>query len=64
MTSWNDFAQAATELTTRVEHLLASHKHHTIATVRRNGAPRISGTEVQFADGQLSFAKMSAHDSA
>jgi hypothetical protein len=32
---------------------MTSRKHLTMATLRRNGAPRISGTEVEFADGQL-----------
>ena len=37
---------------------MASRKHLTMATLRRDGSPRISGTEVEFADGQLSIASM------
>ncbi len=38
--------------------LLASRKHLTMATLRRDGSPRISGTEVEFADGQLRIGSM------
>lgn len=30
-----------------------------MATVRRDGSPRISGTEIQFVEGQLRFGMMS-----
>lgn len=33
-------------------------KHLTMATLRRDGSPRISGTEVQFRDGQLQIGSM------
>ena len=59
MTSWQDFVDAAPELASRVQGLFVAHKHHTIATVRRDGAPRISGTEIQFEDGHLCFGMMS-----
>lgn len=38
--------------------LLASRKHLTMATLRRDGSPRISGTEVEFAGGQLRIGSM------
>lgn len=59
VTTWGDFAGSAPELAARVEALFARHKHHTMATVRRDGSPRISGTEVQFARGRLHFGMMS-----
>ena len=37
---------------------MAKRKHLTMATVRRDGSPRISGTEVEFADGQLWIGSM------
>src|ERR1044072_3364016 len=37
---------------------LASRKHPTTATLRRDGSPRISGTEIQFAGGQLQIGSM------
>jgi len=41
-----------------VRALLASRKHLTMATLRRDGSPRISGTEIEFADGQLRIGSM------
>ena len=38
--------------------LLASRKHLTMATLRRDGSPRISGTEIEFAGGQLRIGSM------
>lgn len=37
---------------------MAARKHLTMATLRRDGSPRISGTEVEFADGQLRMGSM------
>ena len=34
-------------------------RHKTIATLRADGSPRISGIECQFADGDLGFGSMS-----
>jgi len=41
-----------------VRSLLTSRKHLTMATLRRDGSPRISGTEIEFADGQLGIGSM------
>lgn len=38
---------------------MSSRKHLTMATLRRDGSPRISGTEVKFVDGQLEIGSMS-----
>jgi Pyridoxamine 5'-phosphate oxidase len=37
---------------------LEAHGHKTIATLRRDGSPRISGTEAQFRDGELWIGSM------
>ena len=58
MPSWTDFEQAAPELARQVRERLDAHVHKTIATVRRDGAPRISGTETTFADGELWIGSM------
>jgi hypothetical protein len=58
MASWTDFEQAAPELAQRVRERLDAHKHKTIATLRRDGAPRISGTESAFAEGELWIGSM------
>jgi hypothetical protein len=39
---------------------MTSRKHLTMATLRKDGSPRISGTEVEFADGQLQIGSMPA----
>jgi len=59
MTSWADFEDAEPEFARRVRELFTSHKHHTMATIRRDGSPRISGTEVDFSDGELVLGVMS-----
>lgn len=38
--------------------LLASRKHLTMATLRRDGSPRISGTEIEFAGGEMRIGSM------
>ena len=38
--------------------LLEAHKHLTLATLRRDGSPRISGSEIMFAEGELWFGSM------
>jgi Pyridoxamine 5'-phosphate oxidase len=38
--------------------LLEAHVHKTIATLRADGAPRISGIEAKFIDGDLWFGSM------
>ncbi len=37
---------------------MTSRKHLTMATLRRDGSPRISGTEVELVDGQLRLGSM------
>ena len=38
--------------------MFAMGRHKTIATIRSDGAPRISGIECDFADGELKFGSM------
>ena len=58
MASWSEFEAAAPEFAGRVRALMSSRKHLTMATLRRDGSPRISGTEVQFVDGRLEIGSM------
>ena len=58
MPSWTEFEAAAPELAERVRSRLDAHVHKTLATVRRDGAPRISGTETAFAEGDLWIVSM------
>jgi hypothetical protein len=59
VTSWGEFAAAEPQFASRVRGLMRSRKHLTMATLRRDGSPRISGTEVQFAGDQLHIGSMS-----
>jgi hypothetical protein len=58
MTTWRDVEQAAPEFAQRVRALFDAHKHKTIATLRADGAPRISGIEASFEGGELTFGSM------
>ena len=58
MPSWNDVASEAPDLAERVQARFTSAKHHTLATLRRDGAPRISGTEVVFNLGEAWLGSM------
>jgi hypothetical protein len=53
MPSFSEFEQAAPDLARAVRVRLEARTHHTLATLRRDGAPRISATECRFADGEL-----------
>jgi hypothetical protein len=58
MASWSDFQAAAPELAEVVRARLDAHAHKTLATVRRDGSPRISGTETALKDGELWIGSM------
>jgi hypothetical protein len=58
MTAWQDFERAEPEFAQRVRALFDARRHKTIATVRADGSPRISGIEVSFEDGDLTFGSM------
>lgn len=58
MASWGEFETAEPDFANRVRKLMTSRKHLTMATLRRDGSPRISGTEVEFTDGQLRIGSM------
>jgi hypothetical protein len=56
--AWSEFEAEAPELAARVRERLDAHGHKTIATIRRDGSPRISGTETEFSDGELWIGSM------
>ena len=58
MATWSEFAAAAPALAERVKERFDAHKHKTMATIRKDGGPRISGTECQFQDGELFIGSM------
>lgn len=58
MSSWQEFERQAPGLAATVRALFDAHKHKTLATIRKDGSPRISGTEVDFRDGELWLGSM------
>lgn len=58
MATWATILAAEPEFAQRVRRLFDAHTHKTLATLRKDGAPRISGIEVQFADGELWLGMM------
>jgi hypothetical protein len=58
MARWEDVAVAAPELAQQVRRLFEEHRHSTLATLRKDGSPRISGIETSFADGELWLGMM------
>jgi len=58
MAAWKDVEQAEPEFAARVRPLFDAGRHKTIATLRADGSPRISGIECEFADGELRFGSM------
>jgi hypothetical protein len=58
MASWREFEAEAPELAARARAFLEAGTHKTLATLRKDGSPRISGTEAEVVDGQLQFGSM------
>src|SRR5262249_28459389 len=58
MVRWKQFAAEAPEFASRVEPALTRGRHLTMATLRADGAPRISGTELEVSDGELWIGSM------
>jgi hypothetical protein len=56
--AWKAIEQAEPEFAGRVRRLFDAGRHKTIATLRADGSPRISGIECEFADGDLRFGSM------
>jgi len=58
MAAWRDVERAEPAFAARVRAMFDAHKHKTIATLRTDGSPRISGIEAEFDGGELSFGSM------
>jgi pyridoxamine 5'-phosphate oxidase-like protein len=56
--AWSQLEREEPEFAARVMALLNAHVHKTIATLRRDGSPRISGIECFFSDGDLWVGSM------
>jgi pyridoxamine 5'-phosphate oxidase-like protein len=58
MASWGELEAQAPELTALARTFFDAFTHKTLATLRRDGSPRISGTEVEFSDGEAWLGSM------
>jgi hypothetical protein len=55
---WVEVEREAPELAERVRTLFGRGVNKTIATIRADGAPRISGTELEFDGGEVTLGMM------
>jgi len=58
MATWHEVRQAVPELAALVEECFAVRKHATLATLRQDGSPRISGTEVELTEAEVAIGSM------
>src|SRR4029453_15021107 len=59
MVAWADVVRDSPDFGQRVEEALRRNKHLTMATLRADGSPRISGTELEVSEGELFIGSMS-----
>ena len=55
---WKSVEEAEPEFAERVRRLFDAGRHKTIATIRADGSPRISGIECEFTEGEVRFGSM------
>ncbi len=58
MLSWRELESEERGLAAAAGGLFRVHKHHVLATLRKDGSPRLSGQEVWFREGELWFGVM------
>ena len=58
MASWAGILEQAPELAARVRACFDGHKHKVMATLRADGSPRVSGTEMDFLVGEVWLGSM------
>ncbi|MEV4241888.1 pyridoxamine 5'-phosphate oxidase family protein [Streptosporangium canum] len=58
MAPWEQFESEAGELASAVKARFQAAETHVLATLRKDGSPRVSGTEVDFKGSDLSFGSM------
>jgi hypothetical protein len=56
--NWAAFEAAEPSLAARVKERFAIRKHKTLATLRKDGSPRISGIEADFGDAEITLGMM------
>jgi hypothetical protein len=61
MATWQEFSEQAPELAARALERFEAHRHKTMATIRSDGSPRISGTEVPIQQGEMWLGGMTGN---
>ena len=61
MATWQEFSEQAPELAARAFERFEAHRHKTMATIRADGSPRISGTEVPIQQGEMWLGGMTGN---
>jgi Pyridoxamine 5'-phosphate oxidase len=55
---WQEVVDSEPDFASEVRQVFDAHKHKTIATLRRDGSPRVSGLELEFKAGEVMFGMM------
>lgn len=55
---WAEFQAAQPQFAQTVQRRFQQYKHHVLATIRKDGSPRVTGLEVTFLDGELWLGMM------
>ena len=58
MARWQAVVDSEPEFARAIQALFDAGRHKTLATLRKDGSPRVSGIEAQFADGHLWIGMM------
>jgi len=58
MARWQDVVDAEPDFAAEVQRVFDAHLHKTVGTLRRDGAPRLSGLELGFTAGDVTFGMM------
>ncbi|HEX4817107.1 MAG TPA: pyridoxamine 5'-phosphate oxidase family protein [Nonomuraea sp.] len=58
MATWQEFETQAPELAAVARRLMDARRHKVLATLRKDGSPRVSGIETSFRDGELLTGSM------
>lgn len=58
MVSWNEIAHDAPDFAARVRACFDAGTNKTLATLRRDGSPRISGSELRITDDEVTLGMM------
>ncbi len=58
MASWEQIEREAADFAAKVRARFEAGTNKTLATLRRDGSPRISGSEAKFEGGELTFGMM------